>query len=155
MTTSDKTLLGILVLSLTVGLVQHSYTKGKKAQRLLNTESVRSATSAEGTNPPSSDATMEWSGGNLTPYVEYTHIVDSEPQTDTSKSKNQQRMEAIREKHLNLGSQNPVQLDEGFDYFSAREGMKEMLFSSSFNGGSNTLSEAEKWAIIESGDLPW
>lgn len=156
MNTSDKTLIGICVLSLSIGLVQQGCSR-KKIAHLSNEIASEQPISANTSNSSSTVKTTptKWISGDLTPYVEYTHVVNEDPPADSSLSLNQQRLAAIREKNETLHSQELTPMPDDFNYFAAREGYKDMLFSSSFNGGSNTLSEAEKWKIIESGDLPW
>ncbi|MDF7800457.1 hypothetical protein P4C99_13350 [Pontiellaceae bacterium B1224] len=154
MTPSDKTLLGICILSLSIGFVQHGCSKRKIA--LLSENSASEQPGLENSDTSSTGKTAtKWTNGDLKPYIEYTHVVKTDSPKDTSLSLNQQRRAAIRERNEKLHSQQPVPPSEGFDYFAAREGYKDMLFSSSFNGGSNTLSEAEKWELIESENLPW
>ncbi|MDF7805939.1 hypothetical protein P4E94_00720 [Pontiellaceae bacterium B12219] len=146
MSTTDKTLLGLCLLSLSIGLMQHGCAK-KKMDHLASKPIAASASSSSNILSPNQK--------DQNPASPISYVVETQPREDAYLSLNAKRLIAIRERDKRLDSGSPIPLSEGFNYFAAREGFKDMLFSSSFNGGSNTLSEAEKWELIESGDLPW
>jgi hypothetical protein len=146
MSTTDKTLLGLCLLSLSIGLMQHGCAK-KKMNGLA--EKTAAAPVTDRSN------TLSMNREEDSPALPISYVVETQPREDAYLSLNTKRLVAIRERDEKLKSQQPVPPTEDFNVFAAREGLKDMLFSDSFNGGSNTLSDAEKWNIVESGNLPW
>lgn len=145
MTTSDKTLLGIFILSLSIGVAQHGCTKRKVAHLSEKTIATQIVAGSQTTSTNGPD-------GDLTPPD--TYVVNTHRRKDPSLSLNEIRRIAIRERNENMSSQQPRVPADDPNYFTAREGFKDMLFSDSSTGTSN-LSDEEKWKLIESGVLAW
>lgn len=145
MSTTDKTLLGLCLLSLTIGLTQRSCSKNRM-ENLSEQDVGASASTAFASSPD---------GENESPPSPISYVVEMQPREDAHLSLNEKRLEAIRERDKRLDSGAPTPLADDFNYFDAREGLKDMLSKGSLTGDTNTLSEAEKWEYIESGDLPW
>lgn len=146
MSTPDKAILGFCACCLLAGLLQHGCSKHS------TDAPVQTAN-----EHPAPDSTPGPADSKQTVTSRRHFVVNDLPAPGTAIiriSPDQKRREAIRERRKNPNTK-PVKMGEDFNYFEAREGLKEELFSSSFNGGSNTLSEAEKWQLIESGDLLW
>lgn len=93
----------------------------------------------------------------MAPYVSQQHVVQQEAATrrDLSISINDQKAHIISQK-LKPNRREPIILPDDFNSFEAKENMKYLLFSDgASNGKTNTLSEAEKWQIIDSGARAW
>ncbi|MDZ8120306.1 hypothetical protein [Pontiella agarivorans] len=147
MSATDKTLLSICILSLVAGLLQHGCSK-----RIDKKDAALAQKSASGTfSAPAQNETNP----NGTSIPTFVHIVNDEPAESMPENEHDRRMNAIHKHIDNLENQEPIKLPDDFDLFTAREGLKDMLFSPTFDSGTNTMTDAEKWEFIEAGNLPW
>ena len=143
MSTADKLILGALTLCVVTGVAQNISTKKEKPDPNRHTVKKERADHAA----PTRDSL---SHSETAPRAAYTHKVHLPVNGNFSRSRHAQRMADIgKQREV---QENPSPEIQHIDCFSAREGLKDILFSDSYEG---TLSEEEKWKLIDSGNLPW
>jgi hypothetical protein len=143
MDTSDKVILGICVGCLLIGLLQHSITTRQHAAEPSGTN--KQPTSATAEQEPS--LLQEKPNNTQTQY----HIVNDLPKPGEvvmQKSRYKQKTEAMQERQKNKEKWDPR---EDPDYFQIREGYKKRIL----DDPTSTLTDKEKWEIIESNAIPW
>lgn len=141
MNTTDKALLGFCAGCLLIGLLQHSLKERRQTAEAAVTEKKQTA-------PHRTDAQEITHGSQKKQKLVY--VVDDLPKPGTSashQSRNQQRMNAMlaRKEKREKKESSPA------DDFQTREAYKSQIF----NDPSCTLTEAEKWELIESKAIPW
>ena len=88
------------------------------------------------------------------PNAPRTYVVESGPKRDLSVSINKQRQLAIQKQRKNA---TPPQITKAEDInpFKAKETLKKIMFSSSFVEANGTMTDEEKWELVEAGAQIW
>lgn len=139
MSRTDKTLLAFCAGCLLIGLLQHSMSAHRHTDKPVTAEKKQTSPSQADT-PKAVQQTRQAD----------TYIVNNLPKPGTAgghKSQSRQRTAAILERQANRKKENSSPADD----FQMREAYKSQIF----NDPDSTLTDAEKWEIIESGAVPW
>jgi hypothetical protein len=144
MNSSDKVIISVVIVCAVAGLVQT--TIQQRDGKDMITETVV-ATNAAPEKKISSEGYADYETKQV---VDYEHNIQINTGVNQSRSLLQQRKLSVRQKRSRTGRQQYDQ--RNIDYFAAREGMKDILLQESYEG---SLTQTEKWELIESGALPW
>ncbi|QBG47142.1 hypothetical protein EGM51_06925 [Verrucomicrobia bacterium S94] len=142
MDTSDKIILGVCSGCLLIGLLQHRATTRRETVPPQTEMDEQSASTGK----------QQPTGRKANDGKTY-HIVNDMPEPGAviaQKSRNRQKLETALERREKWGKEKWDPRDSP-DYFQIREGYKNMIL----NDPSSTLTEAERWEIIESRAIPW
>ena len=144
MNLKDIIIIGSVAICSLFGIIQHSLANNKDKP-----EEVTAKISA-----PTDASTTENSYLIEEPAAIHKHTVKTRRARNYTQSYNDRRRAAIQKQRSAEKETQKEYESSDIDYFAAREGLKKELFSASFNGGNNNLSDEEKWKLIESGSLP-
>lgn len=153
MSRADKTVVMMFLFTLFIGVVQYQVRLSKK--KVAGHSEVVTSNAVKQGLPGSPWQVV------LRPEEERISLADlrelSKQGEDGSVSFEERRQIAILaalERSKTQGEPEPFIFPPDFDYFAAKESMKEWVFSEEFDEQCQ-MTEEEKWELVESGNLPW